>query len=271
MVLNRKPPGNSRNMLGYITRFCPCEAAHARAVSAGFLPSCEDTMLELISNIHWAAVLQIIVIDILLGGDNAVVIALACRRLPPRQRMQGVLWGTAGAVAMRLVFVGFAVYLQMLGGLLLLWIGTRLLLPEADAAETIKPAERLLGAIKTIIFADLVMSIDNVIAIAGAAETADAEHRIALVAFGLIVSIPLVVWGSQLVLKLIDRFPVVVGAGAGLLGWIAGGLIVSDPALAGWSRVSGLPHAHALAGVAGAALVVGLGSLLKRRRVRAQG
>jgi YjbE family integral membrane protein len=227
-------------------------------------------MLEFFRHLHWAAVFQIIVIDILLGGDNAVVIALACRHLAKPQRLQGILWGTAGAVLMRLVFVWFAVfllgipYLKIAGGLLLLWIGTRLLLPEAETAGQIQPATRLIGAIKTIIFADVVMSIDNVIAIAGAANAAEASQRMLLIAFGLLVSIPLVVWGSQLVLKLIDRFPSVVVAGGGLLGWIGGGLMVGDPVLRRWPRLTE-PAAHTVAAVAGAALVVLLGLGLKHR------
>jgi len=230
-------------------------------------------MFEFLMHLHWAAVFQIIVIDILLGGDNAVVIALACRHLPPPQRLQGVLWGTAGAVLMRLVFVGFAVvllaipYLKIVGGALLLWIGTRLLLPEAEHADQIKPATRLLSAVKTIVLADLVMSIDNVIAIAGAASAADASQRMLLIGFGLLVSIPLVVWGSQLVLKLLDRFPLVIVAGGALLGWIGGGLISSDPALPQWAWLH-QPATHAIVASCGALLVVAAGSLLKRRHAR---
>src|ERR1700742_4669566 len=176
-------------------------------------------MFEFFSTLHWGAVIQIIVIDILLGGDNAVVIALACRNLPPAQRTKGVLWGTAGAIVLRVALIAFAVVLldvpllKFAGGLLLLWIGVRLLAPAHDAHENIKPADKLLAAIKTIIIADAVMSLDNVIAIAGAAEQADPQHRIALVIFGLLVSIPLIVWGSQLVLKLLDRLPGVVPLG----------------------------------------------------------
>jgi len=231
------------------------------------------TMLEFFSHLHWAAVFQIIVIDILLGGDNAVVIALACRHLSKSQRLRGILWGTAGAVAMRLVFVWFAVfllgipYLKIVGGLLLLWIGTRLLLPEADATDKIQPASRLGDAIKTIILADVVMSIDNVIAIAGAANAADPSQRMLLIAFGLLVSIPLVVWGSQLVLKLIDRFPLVVVAGGGLLGWIGGGLMVGDVAVSGVPLLA-RPGAHTVAALIGAAFVVLLGLTLKHRLKR---
>ncbi|GLU33097.1 hypothetical protein Busp01_29390 [Trinickia caryophylli] len=232
-----------------------------------------DSMLEFFATLHWGAVLQIVVIDILLGGDNAVVIALACRKLPPAQRMQGVLWGTVGAIVLRVALIAFAVVLldvpllKFAGGLLLLWIGVRLLAPAHDAHENIKPADKLIAAIKTIIIADAVMSLDNVIAIAGAAEAADPQHRVALVIFGLVVSIPLIVWGSTLVLKLLDRFPIIVAAGAALLGWIAGGLIINDPAGDRWPLLD-TPVAEYGAHIAGAVLVVALGYLLKRRTLR---
>ena len=192
-------------------------------------------MPEYITDFQWTAVIQIIVIDILLGGDNAVVIALACRNLEPKQRTQGMIYGTLGAVILRVILVSFAVvlldipFLKMLGGLLLLYIGIKLLQPEDDARDTIHASDRLLSAVKTIILADLVMSIDNVVAIAGAAENAPSGHRIFLVILGLIVSIPLVVSGSALLLKVIERVPMIVIGGAGLLGWIAGGLIIDDP------------------------------------------
>jgi YjbE family integral membrane protein len=230
-------------------------------------------MLEFFATLQWSAVVQIIIIDILLGGDNAVVIALACRNLPPPQRTKGVLWGTFGAILLRVVLIAFAVallnipFLKLIGGILLLWIGVKLMLPEHSAHDSIKPADKLWAAVKTIIIADLVMSLDNVIAIAGAAEQADPEHRLALVIFGLIVSIPLIVWGSTLVLKLLDRFPVIVAGGAGLLGWIAGGLIVDDPLLDGVPML-GTSTAGYIAAAAGAAIVVGLGLLLKRRAER---
>jgi len=227
-------------------------------------------MLEFFATLHWGAVIQIIVIDILLGGDNAVVIALACRNLPPAQRTKGVLWGTAGAIVLRVALIAFAValldvpLLKFAGGLLLLWIGVRLMAPAHDVHENIKPADKLVAAIKTIIIADAVMSLDNVIAIAGAAEAADPAHRLALVIFGLVVSIPLIVWGSQLVLKLLDRFPVVITLGAALLGWIAGGLIVNDPAGDRWPILDS-PVAEYGMSIAGALFVVILGYLLKRR------
>ncbi len=224
----------------------------------------------LLVNMHWGAVGQIIMIDILLGGDNAVVIALACRNLPHEQRNKGVFWGTFGAIALRVVLITFAVmlldlpFLKLVGAALLLWIGIKLLVPEDEhGAEKIQGSSKLLGAIKTIIVADFVMSLDNVIAIAGAAQQAHDDHQTLLVIFGLLVSVPFIVFGSQIILKLLDRFPVIVWIGGGLLGWIGGGLVTSDgfvvkcfPDAAAW---------HYPAAAVGAALVVLLGWFFARR------
>ena len=186
-------------------------------------------MQQIVTPEFWLAVGQIIMIDILLGGDNAVVIALACRKLPARQRTQGILWGTAGAILLRVVLIFFALtllqipFLKIVGAVLLLWIGIKLLLPEhAESHSSIEASDKLWAAVKTVIVADFVMSLDNVIAIAGAAEGAGGEHQMPLVIFGLLVSIPIIVWGSQLVIKLMDRFPVIITLGGMLLGWIAG-------------------------------------------------
>ncbi|HRP27102.1 MAG TPA: TerC family protein, partial [Burkholderiaceae bacterium] len=196
----------------------------------------------------WIAVGQIIMIDILLGGDNAVVIALACRKLPAEQRLRGILWGTAGAIVLRIVLIFFALqllaipFLKIVGALLLVWIGVKLLLPEHDDAHgNIEGSERLWGAVKTVIVADLVMSIDNVIAIAGAAEASGHGHGMVLVIFGVLVSIPIIVWGSQMVIKLMDRYPIVVTLGGMLLGWIAGTMVVTDPAVARPDVISAMP------------------------------
>ncbi len=190
---------------------------------------------DVLTTMHWAAVGQIIMIDILLGGDNAVVIALACRNLPANQRMKGIVWGTGGAIVLRVILITFAVMLlelpllKVIGGLLLLWIGYKLILPEDEGEEeTVEGSSKLLGAIKTIIVADLVMSIDNVIGIAGAAQQAHEAHQTLLVIFGLLVSVPFIVGGSQIILKVLDRFPVIVYLGGAMLGWIAGGLFTSD-------------------------------------------
>lgn len=191
-------------------------------------------MLEFIETLHWGAIFQIILIDILLGGDNAVVIALACRNLEHKQRMRGILWGTAGAIILRVVLIAFALtllhlpFLKLVGGALLVWIGVKLLVPETEGHGNVTGGTTLWNAVKTIIIADFVMSLDNVIAIAAAANNAHIDHQLYYVIFGLIVSVPIIVWGSTLVLKLIDRFPVVVTLGAALLGWIAGGMLITD-------------------------------------------
>lgn len=215
----------------------------------------------------WVAVLQIIAIDIMLGGDNAVVIALACRKLPEKQRKQGIFWGVAGAIGLRVVLIFFALqllavpYLKLIGALLLLWIGVKLLMPEQEEAHgKIEGATSLAGAIRTIIVADAVMSLDNVIAVAGAA-----KGDIGLVVFGILISIPIVVWGSKLVLRLMDRFPVVITFGAALLGWIAGDMAVSDVALKPY--LEGAPGwLHYVTAAAGAVLVVIVGKVLAARK-----
>lgn len=232
----------------------------------------------------WIAVGQIIMIDILLGGDNAVVIALACRKLPPAQRRLGILWGTAGAILLRVVLIFFALtllqipFLKLIGAALLIWIGVKLLLPEEDDSHgNIQASDKLWAAVKTVIVADPVMSVDNVIAIAGAAESAGGDHTMPLVIFGLLVSIPIIVWGSQLVIKLMDRFPFVIVAGGMLLGWIAGTMAVTDPAVLDWMPLAGpaeagkTPEVQALvrysAGIFGALLVLAVGKLMARRTV----
>lgn len=232
-------------------------------------------MEEILTAHFWIAVGQIIMIDILLGGDNAVVIALACRQLPANLRTKGILWGTAGAIVLRVILIAFALtllqvpYLKLAGAALLLWIGVKLLVPEDDGEPSnIKGSDKLWSAVKTVIVADLVMSIDNVIAIAGAATGAGGQHQLPLVIFGLLVSIPIIISGSQLVLKLMDRFPLIITAGGMLLGWIAGTMAHSDPALLdlipqnlmwnyGW-------------GATGAMVVLFVGMALKRREQKLQ-
>ena len=190
-----------------------------------------EWLTELITTMHWGAVAQIIMIDILLGGDNAVVIALACRNLPPAQRRQGIFWGVFGAIALRVVLITCAVYLlqlpmlKVVAGLLLIWIGVKLLIPHDEEDKHIEASTQVLSAIKTIIVADLVMSIDNVIGIAGAAQAAHEHHQTLLIIFGLVVSVPFIVFGSQVILKLFDRFPIIVTIGGALLGWIGGGFV----------------------------------------------
>jgi len=225
---------------------------------------------EFLTAHFWVAVGQIIMIDILLGGDNAVVIALACRKLPPAQRVKGILWGTAGAIILRVVLIAFALtllqvpYLKLVGAALLVWIGVKLLAPQdEDEHSNIQGSDRLWAAVKTVIIADLVMSVDNVIAIAGAATGAGEKHQLPLVIFGLLVSVPIIIWGSQMVLKLMDRFPIIITVGGMLLGWIAGTMAHSDPALQDW-----LPQTSVWSysmGIAGAVLVYGAGLVIRGR------
>jgi YjbE family integral membrane protein len=226
-------------------------------------------MEELMTATFWLAVGQIIMIDILLGGDNAVVIALACRNLPPKQRAQGIIYGTIGAIVLRVILIAFALallsvpYLKLVGAVLLLWIGVKLLLPEGDDDHNISSSDKLWSAVKTVIVADLVMSVDNVLAIAGAAQGAGESHQLPLVIFGLLVSIPIIVWGSTFVLKLMERFPFVITLGAMLLGWIAGQMAYTDPAIKAYLPASAIWSYGAA--VAGALLVLVMGKLLQNR------
>ena len=227
-------------------------------------------MEEFLTAHFWFAVGQIIMIDILLGGDNAVVIALACRQLPVHLRLKGILWGTAGAIVLRVVLIAFALtllqvpFLKLVGAALLLWIGVKLLLPQDEEGHTsIQASDKLWAAVKTVIIADLVMSIDNVIAIAGAATGAGSQHQLPLVIFGLLVSVPIIIWGSQLVLKLMDRFPIIITVGGMLLGWIAGTMALSDPAVRNYLPQS-MPWHYGF-GLVGALLVLGIGKALRKR------
>jgi len=215
----------------------------------------------------WIAVLQIILIDILLSGDNAVVIALASRNLPAHQRRLAIFWGVGGAIALRITLTFFAVgllsipYLKIVGALLLLWIGVQLVQPQHDGGDhEIKAAGNLMGAIRTIIIADFVMSLDNVIAVAAAA-----RDSVFLLIFGLALSIPLMVWASQLILRLMDRFPSIILLGGALLGWVGLSMAVHDPVVRDWV-VAQAPWLNYAAPAAGALLVVGVGKLLASRR-----
>lgn len=225
-------------------------------------------MVEMFNNPQfWVSVLQIIAIDLLLSGDNAVVIALACRNLPPEQRRKGVLFGVAGAVALRVILTFFAVgllslpYIKILGAVLLLWIGIKLLMPEdKHDAINIQANTHLWGAVKTIIVADFVMSLDNVIGVAGAA-----KGDFGLLVFGLLISIPMIVWSSQLILKLMDRFPAIIVAGGALLGFVAGEMLMTDMLTKKWAEAQ--PHwVHWLVPALGAILVVVLGKWLAARK-----
>jgi len=232
--------------------------------------------MEFLTMLDWSVIAQIILIDILLGGDNAVVIALACRNLHPNQRRKGILWGTAGAIILRIILVAFAVtllqipFLKLVGGILLLWIGYKLMVDSGGEEDHgMQAPDKLFAAIKTIIIADIVMSLDNVLAIAGAAgQVEDQAHQLGYIVFGLLVSVPLIIGGSRIVLYLIDRFPIIVTAGAGLLGWIAGGMILSDPGVLKFFG-SGLEAYGMIAGAVGAIAVMALGEVVKRTHKKA--
>lgn len=225
-------------------------------------------MEYLTSTQFWLALAEITGINILLSGDNAVVIALASRSLPPEQRRAAVLGGSAGAIALRVFFCLIVVwllsipYLKLIGGLLLLWIGVKLMVPEEEGGDGIAAKSTLWGAMQTIVIADAVMSLDNVVAIAAAA-----KGSTLLIILGLLISVPLIIFGSTLVLKVLLRFPLLVTAGAGLLGWIAGEIVAGDEAVQRWT---GIDH-HMLEMVGkplGAAVVVVVGTVLARRAAR---
>ena len=222
----------------------------------------------------WLAVLQIIWIDILLSGDNAVVIALACRKLPPQQRIWGVVLGTVVAISLRVVFAGLVTtlmqiaYLKLIGGVLLLWIAVKLLGPEENGkSNEVQAVDNLWRAIRIVAIADVVMSLDNVIAIAAVAERFEAPHNYALLMFGLAVSIPLIMAGAALVMTLLERFPIVVWAGAALLGWIAGEIIAKDPLFTA-NLDEATAHTVEIIGATLGALFVIAAGLLRRRWLR---
>jgi YjbE family integral membrane protein len=223
----------------------------------------------------WLAVFQIIWIDILLSGDNAVVIALACRKLPPRQRVWGVVLGTVVAISLRVIFAGLVTflmkmaYLKLVGGALLLWIAVKLLGPEENGngngkTGEIEPVESLWRAVRIIAIADVVMSLDNVIAIAAVAERFEPPYNVALLIFGLAVSIPLIMAGAALVMAMLDRFPVIVWAGAALLGWIAGEIIAKDPVITGLLDPATAHTVWIVGATLGALFVIFVGFLRRR-------
>jgi YjbE family integral membrane protein len=187
-------------------------------------------MEEILYNATFISILQIIAIDIILGGDNAIVIALACKNLPENKRKLGIFYGAMGAIILRVIMVFFATSLLMIsglkiaGGILLLWIGAKLILDNnKENIVNVSQEKNLIGAIRTIIIADFVMSLDNSVAIAAAA-----DGNMYLVLFGLLLSIPIIIWGSSFILKLIDKFPIIIYLGSALLGWIAGDMILTD-------------------------------------------
>lgn len=224
--------------------------------------------MDLASPIFWAALLQIIWINIILSGDNAVVIALAARSLPPKQQKQAIVWGSGAAVVLRIVLTLVAAflldlpYLQIVGGLLLLWIGVQLLAEGDDDEGDGKEYGSMMAAVRTILIADLVMSLDNVIAVALAAKI-DGVVNYPLLIIGLAISIPLVIFGSTLMIKLMERFPIIVVLGAGLIGWVAGDAMTHDHALKG-VFAGNAPLAYGVK-IACVVLVIGIGKWLASR------
>jgi YjbE family integral membrane protein len=232
---------------------------------------------EVVTQAFWIGLLKIIGVNIILSGDNAVVIALAARSLPAKQQKLAIFWGAGAAIVLRIILTLFAVvlltlpWLKLVGSLLLFWIGVKLLIPE-EGDDDVPANDQLLAAIKTILVADLVMSLDNVIAVAAAA-----GGSITLLILGLAISIPLVIFGATLLIKLMERFPVIITIGAGLIGWVAGEMLVADVALKGWFTGMGVEYREAnpyvaglsleiIAGIVGIAFVVALGKWLGARK-----
>ena len=226
--------------------------------------------VDLMSAAFWLAAFQIIVINILLSGDNAVVIALACRNLPPNQQRWGIIWGAVGAIALRIILTFFAVtllslpWLKLVGGVLLIWIGVKLIADEEDDGHEVKASDKLLAAVWTIIVADLVMSIDNVLGVAAAA-----KGSLFLLIFGLVISIPIVIAGSQIIMRLVERFPLLVVAGGGLLGYVAAEMMIEDPVVVDWVNAQGA-WIRWVAPIAGIVIVIGIAQWLKSRSRNAE-
>ena len=218
----------------------------------------------------WAALLSIIVANILLSGDNAVVIALASRNLPPAQQKKAIFWGSAAAIVLRVVLTITAVqlltlpYLKIIGAILLLYIGVQLLADSGEEGD-MQASSNIWGAIRTILVADLVMSLDNVLAVAAAAQKGPEETRLVLLIIGLGLSIPLIIFGSALLLKVMDRFPIIITLGAGLLGLLAGGMFVEDPAIKD-SMQAAFEDAHMIFEGIGVAIVLLVGTYLKKKQ-----
>jgi YjbE family integral membrane protein len=225
--------------------------------------------MDLTSGALWGALFAIIVANILLSGDNAVVIAMAARQLPAEQQKKAIFWGSAAAIVMRVILTVVAVqlltipYLKIIGGLLLFWIGVQLMLSD-DGDADIKSHGTMMAAVRTILIADLVMSVDNVIAVAAAADKAPENMRVILLIVGLGMSIPLIIVGSTLLMKVMERYPIIIMLGAALLGFLAGSMIATDPADKVWFAEH-VPNAEILVGVTGAVLVVVIAKWIELR------
>lgn len=225
------------------------------------------------ASIDWAAIVKIIGIDIMLGVDNAIVIALACNALPPEMRKKAVLLGTAGAVVLRAILMVFAGYLigltwvKLIAGAYLLFIGYQLLMASNDEHE-VKSADNIFGAIQTIIVADFMMSLDNVLAVVGASQSAG-EHATLYAIAGIVLSIPIIVFGAQGIMKLMDRFPIIIWLGAGLLGWVGAEMMITDPVLSNYiERVHGSLHDYTHLAYKVSGFVAVIFAVLAARRVK---
>jgi YjbE family integral membrane protein len=231
-----------------------------------------SSISELAQAPFWLAVLQIALVNILLSGDNAVIIAMACRQLPRPQRIWGVAIGAGLGIILRLVFTGVITwlfelpYLKVAGGVVLLYIGARLLAPRQSEMNQVEAGVRLWHAVWIVVVADVVMSFDNILALV---EIANGD--LALLGIGLAVSIPLVIGGAALISTLLDRFPIIIWAGAALLGWVAGETIIADAAIArAATKVIGqqlAPHVELVAEAVGALIVIVWGWLWRRLRL----
>ena len=229
-------------------------------------------MMEQFANaVFWVALGKIVWVNVLLSGDNAVVIALAARSLPAAQRNKAIFVGSAAAIALRVVLTVFAVqllqfpFLKIVGALLLFWIGVQLLVPEDEQEDSGKSSGHLWAAVRTILIADLVMSVDNVLAVAAAADSGPPESRLLLLIIGLGLSIPLIIFGSQLLMGVMERYPVIITLGAALLGFVAGEMLVSDHAVETFFYSAGRASTT-LIELGGAVGVVVLGTSLARRK-----
>jgi YjbE family integral membrane protein len=220
--------------------------------------------------IFWTALLKIIGVNIVLSGDNAVVIALAARSLPEKQQKQAVFWGSGAAIVMRIILTLFAVallalpWLKLVGSVLLIWIGVKLLTDSEEGEDGVKDHDSMLAAIKTILVADLVMSLDNVIAVAAAA-----KNDLLLVMIGLAISIPLIIYASTLLIKVMERFPIVITIGAALIGWVAGEMAWDEAVIKPFTTQYPRWFEYIAAAV-GAALVIGVGKLLAKKNGEAR-
>jgi YjbE family integral membrane protein len=220
------------------------------------------------TSLFWVTLGQIMMINIVLSGDNAVVIAMASRSLPPKQQKQAIFFGSFGAILLRVILTFFAVlllglpWLKLIGAVLLAWIGIQMLIPD-DHGEEIDAHSQLWGAIKTIIVADFIMSLDNVLGVA-----ASAKGDLVLLILGLALSIPLIIYGSTFILKLMNRVPAIITLGGGVLGWVAGEMAIADPVVGPFVQ-GDAEWVHSAAPLLGAVLVVVVGTMMAKRKATA--